>query len=65
VTGQRGWRKSSFSSDVNLQCVEVRGEDHEVLVRDSTRPGGRVLRCSPDAWRAFLAHTSSALPRPA
>jgi hypothetical protein len=48
------WRKSSLSL-ANGNCVEVAGPvPGGVGVRDSTDPGGPVLRFSPDEWRAFL-----------
>jgi hypothetical protein len=46
------WRKSSHSG-VN-ECVEVRGEDHGVFVRDSKKPHGLVLALPRETWRAFL-----------
>jgi hypothetical protein len=47
------WCKSSRSSDG--ACVEVAHTDGDVLVRDSKRPHGPVLRFSQQEWRAFVA----------
>ena len=48
------WMKSSLSY-ANGNCVEVADlPDGEVGVRNSRDPNGRVLRFTPDEWRAFL-----------
>ena len=47
------WRASGFTD--NGTCVEVADLPDGVLVRDTkdrTRP---PLRCSPEAWAAFVA----------
>ncbi len=49
------WRKSSYSSDPNGECVEVATLPGGVAVRDSKDPDGPVLRFTADEWRAFLA----------
>lgn len=48
------WRKSSASSS-NSNCVEVRGQDDAVDVRDSKNPDGMVLSFGPDEWATFVA----------
>jgi hypothetical protein len=47
------WRKSSFSSDIQGNCVEVAFGKAEAAVRDSKRPGP-MIAVSPAAWRAFV-----------
>ena len=47
------WRKSSASDTQG--CVEVAVAAGSVLVRDSARRDGAVLRFPPAAWSAFLA----------
>jgi hypothetical protein len=47
------WRKSSFSSDLEGNCVEVAFGQVEAAVRDSKRPGP-MIAVSPVAWRAFV-----------
>lgn len=44
------WRKSSFSGNVNSDCVEVALTAPGALVRDSKDPGGEVLRVPVVAW---------------
>lgn len=47
------FRKSSYS-DPQRECVEVATNVPAVVaVRDSTRPGGAVLRFPAHAWRVF------------
>ncbi|WP_078910734.1 DUF397 domain-containing protein [Streptomyces sp. NRRL WC-3742] len=47
------WRKSSYSSGNNDNCIEV---DDLCLgsVRDSKDPEGPRLRFTPDAWQSFV-----------
>lgn len=48
------WVKSSFSYS-NGNCVEVASlSGAAVGIRDSKDAAGRVLRFTPDEWRAFL-----------
>jgi hypothetical protein len=47
------WRKSSFSSDIQGNCVEVAFGGAEAAVRDSKRPGPTIT-VTPAAWRTFL-----------
>jgi Domain of unknown function (DUF397) len=48
------WRKSSASSS-NSNCIEVRGRDDAVDVRDSKDPHGPVLSFGSGEWVAFVA----------
>ncbi|MFC7385306.1 DUF397 domain-containing protein [Sphaerisporangium rhizosphaerae] len=48
------WQKSSRSGNTGGNCVEVALNLSEaVAVRDSKRPDGPALVCSPAAWRSF------------
>ncbi len=51
-----GWFKSSYSSDA-AACVEVKFDDHRVLVRDSKYDGASgaqpILAFEATAWSAF------------
>jgi Domain of unknown function (DUF397) len=47
------WRKSSASSS-NANCVEVRGQEDAVDVRDSKHPDGPVLSFAAGEWAAFV-----------
>jgi hypothetical protein len=47
------WRKSSYSSS-NANCVEVRGQEETVDVRDSKNVPGPVLTVSDQAWSEFI-----------
>ncbi len=50
------WRKSSYSSNGGLQCVEAGHIPGAILVRDTTQHGcGPVLRVPPVAWRRLTA----------
>lgn len=48
------WHKSSHSNS-NANCVEVRGRDKTIQVRDSKNPDGPVLAFGPGDWAAFLS----------
>jgi Domain of unknown function (DUF397) len=48
------WRKSSYSQDVNSDCVEVAFGRTGAAVRDSKNTGGPVLRVGVVAWSRFL-----------
>ena len=47
------WRKSSFSSEPEGNCVEVAFAPAKVGVRDSKNTTGPTLAFDPRAWRAF------------
>ena len=54
MTGERTWRKSTYSGDTaSGSCVEV-SLAQDALVRDSKAAGGDVLAFSVSAWRAFV-----------
>ena len=54
MTGERTWRKSTYSGDTaSGSCVEV-SLAQDALVRDSKATQGEVLVFSADAWRAFV-----------
>jgi len=57
------WRRSRFSTH-NGACVEVASVTDGILIRDSVDPDGPVLRCSGQAWRAFITVTSAAMIAP-
>ena len=51
-----GWRKSSYSSNGGVNCVEAGHVPGAILVRDTTqRGGGPVLRVSAETWQRFVA----------
>ena len=47
------WQKATRSAH-NGACVEVRGTNDEIQVRDSKNPSGSVLSFTPAEWDAFL-----------
>jgi hypothetical protein len=49
------WRKSTHSNSEGGACVEVA----PVHVRDSKDPDGPHLCFTPEAWSAFLTHTTT------
>lgn len=50
------WRKSTYSGNGGVSCVETGHVPGAVLVRDTTQHGrGPVLRVTPAAWRRFTA----------
>jgi Domain of unknown function (DUF397) len=51
----RAFRKSTFSSSANSNCVEVAFGPADVFVRDSKDPEGPTLTFTPDEWAAFIA----------
>lgn len=50
------WRKSSYSSSAQGECVEVARAGEYVVVRDSKDPFGPVLLLSPSAFHGVLRH---------
>lgn len=53
------WRKSSRSGNGGGDCVEVGKSAGVVLVRDTKRRDGGVLRFSAVAWRGFTGDVKS------
>ncbi|SER86489.1 protein of unknown function [Lentzea xinjiangensis] len=55
MTGERTWRKSTYSGGTtDSDCVEV-SLAHDALVRDSKNASGDVLAFSAPAWRSLLS----------
>ncbi|MFF3753529.1 DUF397 domain-containing protein [Streptomyces sp. NPDC002018] len=50
-----GWRKSSFSSGNQDECLEVADGYADIPVRDSKNPTGPTLHFQPTDWTAFIA----------
>jgi Domain of unknown function (DUF397) len=48
------WRKSSFSSEPDGNCVEVAYAPTGVAVRDSKNTGGPMLTIGLTGWRALI-----------
>ncbi|MGH3859001.1 DUF397 domain-containing protein [Actinokineospora sp.] len=51
------WRKSSFSSGSQNDCVEVSLRVEQTRVRDSKNAAGPVLAITPEAWGALIEHS--------
>ncbi|MFD5447234.1 DUF397 domain-containing protein [Streptomyces sp. NPDC127100] len=49
------WFTSSYSGGSGTECVEAAFIPAGILIRDSKRPDGPLVRVSDDAWRRFLA----------
>jgi hypothetical protein len=50
------WRKSSYSNNGGMNCVEAGRAPGVVLVRDTKDNGtGTVLRVTPRDWKRFTA----------
>jgi hypothetical protein len=49
------WRKSSYSSGAQSQCVEVAVSHGATRVRDTTDREGQMLAVGASAWMRFLA----------
>ena len=52
------WRKSSFSTGSQTDCVEVALGPAGVAVRDSKNAAGPRLTIDLEGWRALIALTS-------
>lgn len=52
------WHKSTHSGSTGDECVEVACTRTEVLVRDSKRTTGPVVRFAAPAWAHFLSHVT-------
>lgn len=48
------WRKSSYSSGAQSQCVEVAVSQGTALIRDTTDRGLVTLSVPAATWTAFL-----------
>jgi uncharacterized protein DUF397 len=48
------WHKSSYSNGSGGDCVEVAQPRSGLVVRDSKRRSGPVVRFRADAWGAFV-----------
>jgi Domain of unknown function (DUF397) len=46
------WQRASFCQ--NGECVEVAEQNGMIILRDSKRPNGGVLRYTIDEWRSFV-----------
>src|ERR1017187_6234862 len=55
------WRKASYSSNGGGNCIEVADHADCVLVRDTKKRAGPVLRFSPAAWRRFADQVKRSL----
>ena len=50
------WRKSTYSGNGGVSCVEAGHVPGAVLVRDTTQHGrGPVVRVTPGAWQRLTA----------
>jgi hypothetical protein len=54
-SSQSPWRKSSYSSGAQSQCVEVAMSQGTTLVRDTTDRQGPTLAVGTAAWTRFLS----------
>jgi hypothetical protein len=48
------WRKSSYSTGGDSNCVEVAADARSILVRDTTDRDGGTLTLTPSAWSKFI-----------
>ncbi|NEA21291.1 DUF397 domain-containing protein [Actinomadura bangladeshensis] len=53
------WRKSSHSTQEGGQCVEMADLEAALGIRDSTDPGGPVLKVGRDAVAGLLNRIKS------
>jgi hypothetical protein len=51
--GQLNWRKARRSMN-HGDCVEVAASAEKIAVRDSKKPDGGWITCSPRSWRMFV-----------
>ena len=56
----KGWRKSSYSANVNQNCVEVAQVLTRVGVRDTKNRGNGHLLVPARQWYAFIASVKRA-----
>ncbi|MFD7897601.1 DUF397 domain-containing protein [Streptomyces sp. NPDC059743] len=57
------WRKSSYSSGEQGECLEVADGYADIPVRDSKNPTGPTLLFQPTHWASFIcAVKSGSLP---
>lgn len=49
------WRKSSYSGNGGVSCIETASGNGLVTVRDTTNRDGGTLVFTASAWREFLA----------
>jgi hypothetical protein len=47
------WRKSTYSSPLGEDCVEVACTPAEIAIRDSKNPDRGILLLGPADWRTF------------
>ncbi|GGZ74056.1 DUF397 domain-containing protein [Streptomyces echinoruber] len=57
-TRDLNWRKSSYSSGSQGDCVEVAPLPHTVHIRDSKDRQGPRLALSPTAWADFVTYVA-------
>ena len=50
---QLNWRKARRSMN-HGDCVEVAAAAERIAVRDSKKPDGSRITCSPRSWRMFV-----------
>ena len=58
-TSDLAWRKSSYSSGGDGDCVEIATRPETVHVRDSKDKTGPWLTLSPTAWADFLTYAAN------
>lgn len=49
------WRKSSYSGNGGVNCVEVGSSARVILVRDTQDRDGGTLAFTAEAWRRLVA----------
>ncbi|MFD3516755.1 DUF397 domain-containing protein [Streptomyces sp. NPDC058657] len=57
-----GWYKSSYSSGVQGECLEVAHGYGDVPVRDSKTANGPALRFPTSSWASFVTAVKDGLP---